>query len=160
MFSKNPLICNYQNFVMFLAATSNIFTFLFLKFQSCFFNCFFLFSLPIWNLLLLDFYWVYNLEKTYLVLLQIFRLTIYFFRSQEFIRVGYYVSNEYQDPELQETPPEQPMFDKLTRNILVSFNFLLLKPWSYSELFNNYFRFRINHIVIPTPQRLRSRRRN
>ena len=26
-------------------------------------------------------------------------------RSQEFIRVGYYVSNEYTDPELQETPP-------------------------------------------------------
>jgi hypothetical protein len=42
-----------------------------------------------------------------------------FFRSQEFIRVGYYVSNEYQDPELQETPPEQPLFEKLTRNILV-----------------------------------------
>ena len=42
------------------------------------------------------------------------------FRSQEFIRVGYYVSNEYQDPELQENPPEQPIFDKLTRNILAS----------------------------------------
>ena len=39
---------------------------------------------------------------------------------QEFIRVGYYVSNEYNDPELQETPPEQPAFDKLTRNILAS----------------------------------------
>ena len=39
---------------------------------------------------------------------------------QEFIRVGYYVSNEYSDPEMQETPPEQPLFDKLTRNILAS----------------------------------------
>ena len=39
---------------------------------------------------------------------------------QEFIRVGYYVSNEYSDPELQETPPETPNFDKLTRNILAS----------------------------------------
>ena len=39
---------------------------------------------------------------------------------QEFIRVGYYVSNEYDDAELQETPPEQPVFDKLTRNILAS----------------------------------------
>ena len=49
------------------------------------------------------------------------RSSIYIFnsRSQEFIRVGYYVSNEYQDPELQETPPEQPLFEKLTRNILV-----------------------------------------
>lgn len=42
------------------------------------------------------------------------------YRSQEFIRVGYYVSNEYQDPELQENPPEQPIFEKLTRNILAS----------------------------------------
>ena len=34
--------------------------------------------------------------------------------------MGYYVSNEYNDPEMQETPPEQPLFDKLTRNILAS----------------------------------------
>merc|ERR1712025_413426 len=42
------------------------------------------------------------------------------YRGQEFIRVGYYVSNEYSDPEMQETPPETPVFDKLTRNILAS----------------------------------------
>ena len=30
---------------------------------------------------------------------------VFIFRGQEFIRVGYYVSNEYTDPELQETPP-------------------------------------------------------
>merc|ERR1711936_598053 len=42
------------------------------------------------------------------------------YRGQEFIRVGYYVSNEYDDPEMQETPPETPLFDKLTRNILAS----------------------------------------
>merc|ERR1712088_173399 len=42
------------------------------------------------------------------------------YRGQEFIRVGYYVSNEYSDPEMQETPPETPLFDKLTRNILAS----------------------------------------
>lgn len=34
--------------------------------------------------------------------------------------MGYYVSNEYNDPELQETPPEKPDYDKLTRNILAS----------------------------------------
>ena len=34
--------------------------------------------------------------------------------------MGYYVSNEYSDPEMQETPPETPLFDKLTRNILAS----------------------------------------
>ena len=44
----------------------------------------------------------------------------YFLLLQEFIRVGYYVSNEYDDPEMQETPPETPLFDKLTRNILAS----------------------------------------
>merc|ERR1712018_1026339 len=42
------------------------------------------------------------------------------YQGQEFIRVGYYVSNEYDDPEMQETPPEQPVFEKLTRNILAS----------------------------------------
>lgn len=42
------------------------------------------------------------------------------YRSQEFIQVGYYVNNEYLDPELLETPPEKPEFDKLQRNILAS----------------------------------------
>jgi histone chaperone ASF1 len=42
------------------------------------------------------------------------------YRSQEFIRVGYYVSNEYDDDEMKETPPETPVFDHLTRNILAS----------------------------------------
>merc|ERR1712088_1172572 len=42
------------------------------------------------------------------------------YRGQEFIRVGYYVCNEYTDPEMQETPPEKPDFDKLQRNILAS----------------------------------------
>jgi len=42
------------------------------------------------------------------------------YRSQEFIQVGYYVNNEYLDPELLETPPEKPDFDKLQRNILAS----------------------------------------
>jgi len=42
------------------------------------------------------------------------------YRSQEFIRVGYYVSNEYTDAELQETPPDKPDFNKLQRNILAS----------------------------------------
>jgi len=42
------------------------------------------------------------------------------YRAQEFISFGYFVSNEYTDPELQETPPEKPDFDKLERNILAS----------------------------------------
>uniref|UniRef100_UPI00358EA922 histone chaperone ASF1-like n=1 Tax=Myxine glutinosa TaxID=7769 RepID=UPI00358EA922 len=42
------------------------------------------------------------------------------YRGQEFIRVGYYVNNEYTDPELRENPPVKPIYDKLQRNILAS----------------------------------------
>lgn len=40
------------------------------------------------------------------------------YRSQEFVRVGYFINNEYTDPELRENPPPQPQFDKVQRNIL------------------------------------------
>jgi len=40
------------------------------------------------------------------------------YRNQEFFRVGYYVYNFYEDPELQENPPESVLIDKVTRNIL------------------------------------------
>uniref|UniRef100_A0A8C5Q8C0 Anti-silencing function 1B histone chaperone n=1 Tax=Leptobrachium leishanense TaxID=445787 RepID=A0A8C5Q8C0_9ANUR len=42
------------------------------------------------------------------------------YRGQEFIRVGYYVNNEYSDPELRENPPLKPDFAQLQRNILAS----------------------------------------
>ncbi|XP_046980035.1 histone chaperone ASF1 [Schistocerca americana] len=42
------------------------------------------------------------------------------YRGQEFIRVGYYVNNDYTDPELQAQPPATPQFDKLQRNILAT----------------------------------------
>lgn len=42
------------------------------------------------------------------------------YRQQEFIRVGYYVNNEYIDPELRENPPQEPDFDQLQRNILAT----------------------------------------
>lgn len=42
------------------------------------------------------------------------------YRSKEFVRVGYYVNNEYTDPELRENPPSVPQFDKLQRNILAT----------------------------------------
>ena len=35
------------------------------------------------------------------------------YKDQEFIRVGYYVNNEYTDQELIENPPEKPQFDKV-----------------------------------------------
>ena len=42
------------------------------------------------------------------------------FREREFVRVGYYVNNDYVDPELRETPPPTPMYDKLQRDIFAS----------------------------------------
>lgn len=40
------------------------------------------------------------------------------FRNQEFIRVGYYVSNAYEDPEKMENPPSPPELHNLRRHIL------------------------------------------
>ncbi|MEQ2219519.1 Histone chaperone asf1b-B [Xenoophorus captivus] len=42
------------------------------------------------------------------------------YRGQEFIRIGYYVNNEYTDPELRENPPLKPDYSQLQRNILAS----------------------------------------
>lgn len=40
------------------------------------------------------------------------------YRSREFVRVGYYVNNDYADPFLLENPPAQVDITKLQRNIL------------------------------------------
>lgn len=42
------------------------------------------------------------------------------YRGQEFVRVGYFINNDYADAELRENPPAKPLFDKLTRNILAT----------------------------------------
>lgn len=42
------------------------------------------------------------------------------YRSQEFVRVGYFINNDYSDQELRENPPTKPLFDKMTRNILAT----------------------------------------
>jgi histone chaperone ASF1 len=36
------------------------------------------------------------------------------YRQQEFVRVGYFINNEYTEPELRENPPAQPQFDKVS----------------------------------------------
>lgn len=41
------------------------------------------------------------------------------YENQEFFRVGYYVNNFYEDPELNENPPAEPDITRLTRHILV-----------------------------------------
>lgn len=37
------------------------------------------------------------------------------YHGQEFIRIGYYVNNEYTDPELRENPPLKPDYTQVTR---------------------------------------------
>ena len=44
--------------------------------------------------------------------LTIFNRFLHLARGQEFIRVGYYVNNEYEDEEMRENPPAQPQTDK------------------------------------------------
>ncbi|KAJ9548961.1 hypothetical protein OSB04_021504 [Centaurea solstitialis] len=38
--------------------------------------------------------------------------------GQEFVRVGYYVNNDYEDEHLREEPPHKVLMDKVQRNIL------------------------------------------
>jgi histone chaperone ASF1 len=40
------------------------------------------------------------------------------YAEKEFIRVGYYVNNDYADEELRENPPAQPDLQKIQRHIL------------------------------------------
>ncbi|KAK2569899.1 Histone chaperone ASF1 [Acropora cervicornis] len=42
------------------------------------------------------------------------------YRDKEFVRVGYYVNNEYTEEEMKENPPARPVIEKLQRNILHS----------------------------------------
>ncbi|MFH4976380.1 hypothetical protein AB6A40_003089 [Gnathostoma spinigerum] len=39
------------------------------------------------------------------------------YRDQEFIKIGWFVSNTYTDPDLQENPPSTPILDQLTRTV-------------------------------------------
>jgi histone chaperone ASF1 len=40
------------------------------------------------------------------------------YRDKEFVRIGYYVSNEYDDPELRDNPPEVLNLDRVVRSVL------------------------------------------
>ncbi|KAK7208059.1 hypothetical protein BZA70DRAFT_298449 [Myxozyma melibiosi] len=40
------------------------------------------------------------------------------YKDQEFVRVGYYVNNEYDTEELRENPPSKVQIDHVVRNIL------------------------------------------
>ena len=36
------------------------------------------------------------------------------YKDHEFVRVGYFVNNDYTDPELRDNPPAVPQYDKVT----------------------------------------------
>ena len=38
--------------------------------------------------------------------------------NREFVRVGYYVNNEYDSEELNSKPPPKPIMERVRRNIL------------------------------------------
>ncbi len=38
--------------------------------------------------------------------------------DREFVRVGYYVNNEYDAKELSDDPPPKPVIDRIRRNVL------------------------------------------
>ncbi|PVF96384.1 anti-silence-domain-containing protein [Serendipita vermifera] len=39
------------------------------------------------------------------------------YKDQEFVRVGYYQNTEYDNPEMNETPPPRPRYDRLIREL-------------------------------------------
>ena len=41
------------------------------------------------------------------------------YRDKEFVRVGYYVNTYYEEEEWKENPPDQVVWDKLFRNVLI-----------------------------------------
>lgn len=47
-------------------------------------------------------------------------LIICSYKGNEFVRIGYYVRNEYTDPALQEAPPETIDWTKVSRNIMAN----------------------------------------
>lgn len=40
------------------------------------------------------------------------------YADKEFVRVGYYVNNEYDSDELRENPPSKVQVDRIVRNVL------------------------------------------
>jgi len=42
------------------------------------------------------------------------------YRAQQFIKIGWFVANEYTDPELKENPPQKPQLEQLSRTVLTT----------------------------------------
>ena len=52
------------------------------------------------------------------------------YRDHEFVHVGYFVTNEYEDPEMRENPPLVPQFNKLIRTVIAN------EPQMGDKIFN------------------------
>jgi histone chaperone ASF1 len=62
--------------------------------------------------------------------------------GREFVRVGYYVNNEYDSEELNADPPAKPLYDRVRRNVLAEkprvtrfaikwYGFTKMKQWAF-----------------------------
>ena len=56
------------------------------------------------------------------------------YRGKEFIRVGYYVNNEYIDEQLQQEPPQVPAIEKIQRSILADKPRVTKFPISFDDV--------------------------
>lgn len=59
------------------------------------------------------------------------------YRGQEFIRIGYYVNNEYTDPELRENPPLKPDYTQVTNTHSLKWSSLISAISTCLQLFLN-----------------------
>ena len=66
------------------------------------------------------------------------------YRGKEFVRIGYYVNNEYTDPELNENPPTQPVFQKVIIDILI-FSYRII----FSSVEEQTSKSKAMHICVP-----------
>lgn len=55
------------------------------------------------------------------------------YRGQEFIRIGYYVNNEYTDPELRENPPVKPNYTQVRHYIHAVLYSLMVRHEGWTE---------------------------
>lgn len=56
-----------------------------------------------------------------------------FYRESEFVRVGYYVANEYDTEELRDEPPETVLLSRVVRSILADKPRVTRYPISWGE---------------------------
>jgi hypothetical protein len=63
------------------------------------------------------------------------------------VRVGYFINNEYTEPELRENPPAQPQFDKVS--IRCMFQHIRYERWLRDILFERFVGMRYLYYVVP-----------